>query len=242
MLKSFTALAVVTLAASFATATPASAVTVLLGGPSGTASSVTRSAEGVDFTFTAARFPGDPSLLAGLWSLGAPLSVSITSPGLGVAGGGAGNQIDTNQANRREALVLTASRPFEISGLRLSAADKNDTMMLYGVNEDGSFVPLVNTGTIRSGFDGAASVINSTVNGRTSRLTFENPWGNFTQYVFTTRVPGDILYNGDRGQGYRLDSISFNIIPEPRMWAMLIAGFGFVGVAARRRRSVAVSA
>ena len=45
MMKSFAALAVVTLAASFAVATPASAVTVLLGGPPGTADSVTRSAE-----------------------------------------------------------------------------------------------------------------------------------------------------------------------------------------------------
>ncbi|WP_374386258.1 PEPxxWA-CTERM sorting domain-containing protein [Sandaracinobacter sp.] len=242
MMKSFAALAVVTLAASFAVATPASAVTVLLGGPSGTADSVTRSADGVDFTFTATRFTGDPSLLSGLWSLGSPLSVSISAPGLGVAGGGAGTQIDTNQANRREALVLSASRPFEISGLKLSAADANDTLMLYGVNEDGSFVPLISSGTIRSGLDSAATVVNSNANGRTSRLTFDNPWGNFTQYVFTTRVPGNILYNGDRGQGYRLDSISFNIIPEPRMWAMLIAGFGFVGVAARRRRSFSVSA
>jgi hypothetical protein len=30
-------------------------------------------------------------------------------------------------------------------------------------------------------------------------------------------------------------------VPEPATWAMLIAGFGFVGAAARRRRNVAVT-
>nr|WP_310522217.1 choice-of-anchor C family protein [Polymorphobacter sp.] len=33
-------------------------------------------------------------------------------------------------------------------------------------------------------------------------------------------------------------SVSLNAVPEPATWAMLIAGFGLVGVAARRRRSV----
>lgn len=236
MMKSFAAVAVATLAASFAVASPAEAVTVVLGGPSANVASVARSADGVDFSFKAYSFSANPATLTSLSNLGAPLLVSVTAPGLGVAGGGSAPQIDTNQPNRREALLLTASRSFEISGVKLSYVDGNDTLMLYGVNSDGSFVPLVNAGTIKSGLNGAASVVNTNANSGTSTLSFAIPWGNFTQYLFTTRVGGDVIYNGDRGQGYRLDSISFNVVPEPRMWALLIAGFGFVGVAARRRR------
>ena len=236
MMNPIAAIAVATLAGAFVVATPASAVTVMFGGATQNVSTVTRSAGDLDFTVTAVRFASNPATLTGLSSLGAPLLVSVTAPGLGVDGGGSAPQIDTNQTNRREALVLTASHAFEISGIKLSMVDGNDTLMLYGVNADGSFVPLINAGTIMSGLNGAASVVNSGANGGTSALTFSSPWGNFSQYVFTTRVGGEVLYNNDRGQGYRLDSISFNVVPEPRMWAMLIAGFGFVGVAARRRR------
>jgi hypothetical protein len=36
-----------------------------------------------------------------------------------------------------------------------------------------------------------------------------------------------------------VDDVQFNVVPEPATWAMLIAGFGIVGVAARRRRIAA---
>lgn len=59
--------------------------------------------------------------------------------------------------------------------------------------------------------------------------------------MLTTRAGGDVLFNGDRGQGYRLDTISAAVVPEPASWALLIAGFGLVGAMQRRRRT-AVSA
>lgn len=40
---------------------------------------------------------------------------------------------------------------------------------------------------------------------------------------------------------YALDNVSVSAVPEPANWAMLIAGFGLVGAAARRRR-IAVTA
>lgn len=45
----------------------------------------------------------------------------------------------------------------------------------------------------------------------------------------------DVLKNG----GYRFTTAQmFGAVPEPSSWAMLIAGFGFVGFMARRRRSL----
>ncbi len=39
-----------------------------------------------------------------------------------------------------------------------------------------------------------------------------------------------------------LDGVSLSTVPEPQSWALLIAGFGMVGVAARRRRLRVVAA
>ena len=39
-----------------------------------------------------------------------------------------------------------------------------------------------------------------------------------------------------------LDNVVVSDVPEPSTWAMLIAGFGLVGVAARRRRTAALAA
>jgi hypothetical protein len=35
---------------------------------------------------------------------------------------------------------------------------------------------------------------------------------------------------------YNLDNMTFGVVPEPATWTMLIAGFGLVGTAVRRRR------
>ena len=62
--------------------------------------------------------------------------------------------------------------------------------------------------------------------------------GKFTQYfgagTYTFSITGDGVGGLPAGLGLRLDSA----IPEPASWAMLIAGFGLVGMAQRRRAAV----
>jgi len=219
---------------------PAAAVTILFGGADATPFSLSGTVGDIDYTLTAARFALAPSLLESFSQLGAPLRLNVTAPGVGVNGGGGAQQLDTNRANRREAFIFTTNAPIRINGLRLSWVDQNDTLLFFGVKPGGDLVPLVNSGTIRSGLNGAAAVVNQNgLNNGTSTLTFPTPWGYFDRYVFTTRVGGDVVFNGGRGQGYRLDSISIDIIPEPQTWALLIAGFGLVGLSARRRIAAA---
>jgi hypothetical protein len=57
----------------------------------------------------------------------------------------------------------------------------------------------------------------------------------FSGYVFITRNMGNVLTDGDLGQGYRINSNTADVLPEPGSWAQLIIGFGFTGAAMRRR-------
>lgn len=46
-----------------------------------------------------------------------------------------------------------------------------------------------------------------------------------------------------KGAPFAIDNVTGvgqGVIPEPATWAMMIAGFGLVGFAARRRRSLAI--
>lgn len=224
--------------ASVALSAPASAVTILFGGTNATPNSIAGTAGGIGYTLTGARFTDAPDTLTNISQIGTAIRLNRTSPGVGVDGGGSAPQVDTNQSNRREAFILTTSDRVRFSGLRLSFVDNNDTLALFGVQSNGDFVPLLNSGTIRTGLGGAATVVNSSANSGTSTLTLVNEWGWFDRYVLTTRVGGDVVFGGDFGQGYRLDSVSITAVPEPATWAMLITGFAFVGFTARRRRAV----
>ncbi|WP_235902868.1 PEPxxWA-CTERM sorting domain-containing protein [Sandarakinorhabdus oryzae] len=69
------------------------------------------------------------------------------------------------------------------------------------------------------------------------------PYVNYVlSFVPTTsgsfRIRFGVTGNND-GRGPILDNVAVNstVVPEPNSWAMLIAGFAFVGFAARRRRS-----
>lgn len=222
--------------ASAALAAPASAVTILFGGSPTTVSSLTGTAGGIGYTLTGVRYSVAPGLLANVSQLGAALNLNRTTPGVGVAGGASTPQVDTNQAARREAFVFSTTDRVRISGLKLSFVDNNDTLAIFGVEDDGSLVALANSGTIRAGLGGIASVVNSGANNGTSSLTLLEEWGHYDRYILTTRVGGDVLFGGDLGQGYRLDSITLTPVPEPATWVMLITGFAFVGAATRQRR------
>lgn len=63
--------------------------------------------------------------------------------------------------------------------------------------------------------------------------------------VFITAGAGEAITGltfRSTGVAFEFDTIAAGAVPEPQSWAMLIAGFGMIGAAARRRRTTVVSA
>lgn len=209
-------------------------------------------ASGANFTFSAtpaqtpvvtlnaaARlYSGSPSALTNTSQLSTAGTVYWTVPGIGVVGG-ANNQLDTNVANRREALTLSANRTLSLSAAKFSWTDENDTVSIFGVGTGGAMT-LLAAGSIRNGFTGATIDPANTspgagnANSNFARLIFDPRLPAYRNYVFTTQLGG----SNSAGQGYFLNQLTAGAVPEPASWAMMIAGFGAVGFASRRRRTV----
>lgn len=236
------------LAATAMAVGPASATTVItnFGGTTINASSFTYVSPSLTLVAEARRFSVLPSALTGLAQLSASsMLVSRSAPGIGVNGGASAPQLDTNQPARREGILISGSAGFSILGLRLSFVDNDDTLQVYGVNGT-TLVNLGYPGVIRAGLGGANAALSllsgqatgpaySGTNSGTQSLTMVNPTARYSAYFFTTREPGNVAFLGTLGQGYRIDALTAGV-PEAASWAMLIAGFGLVGAASRRRR------
>jgi hypothetical protein len=255
-----------TVAAVLATAiaSPAAAVTFIpaFTDTGANVASVTKSNISLELTVTARRFFVAPGALTNFSQTMAFSGAQITrsAAGLGINGGGSSSQMDTNNAGSvadplREAFLVSGSNAFFLTGLRLTSVDADDTLKVYGINDDDSFVDLgfgsgtsatvnptaVAAGTIRGGAAGQLTgLVNTAANGGTADFGFVNET-RFSRYLITTRLGGDVTYLGTKGQGFALQGLTATV-PEPQSWALMILGFGLVGVSARRRQKAAVAA
>ena len=94
---------------------------------------------------------------------------------------------------------------------------------------------------------GAGGSLLTTISGGNLPLDNGNQsLGLTNRRVFITAGPGENITGltfRSTGVAFEFDTIAASgAVPEPQTWALLIAGFGMVGLAARRRRTVAVSA
>ena len=117
--------------------------------------------------------------------------------------------------------------------------------------ESGGFVFLDVSDLLANNVSEAQFTMGSTTNGEewtiygtngafTSLLTGDDEqwhdlpeWGSWYNYVFSATNPGDNVL---------LSALSLTqSVPEPQTWAMMLVGFGAMGVAFRRRRRVTVT-
>ena len=64
---------------------------------------------------------------------------------------------------------------------------------------------------------------------------------NSITILFGTRSDSTPIFDFSTTGGQAVFAYNSAVVPEPASWAMLIAGFGLVGAAARRRRTVAAA-
>ncbi|MFZ4689062.1 MAG: PEPxxWA-CTERM sorting domain-containing protein [Polymorphobacter sp.] len=76
-----------------------------------------------------------------------------------------------------------------------------------------------------------------------SAITFNSLGGALTatSVAYSTGTPGDFATSIEES-ATRYGAGTLGIVPEPATWAMLIAGFGMVGFAMRRRNTALLSA
>ena len=168
--------------------------------------------------------------------------------GLGVTGGNSGNEIDIGQSITMSfasrvisdfTLSLLYNGP-EFGDFReiaqVQAFDGASVLGTYTltVGNDGSA-----PGASWSGFGSVANLSLPTASGGASWRVSGNPFGNVaaTKLVFTAVNSNLCQTQGacNNQSDYVLSSVT--AVPEPGTYALLVAGLGVVGFAARRRRA-----
>lgn len=82
------------------------------------------------------------------------------------------------------------------------------------------------------GYSGASLLYSVDVSSTTTAPTFVSlNWGGLTSVKFTTSGVGQTHS--------AIDNITINAVPEPETYAMMLAGLGILGFAARRKRTAA---
>jgi hypothetical protein len=144
--------------------------------------------------------------------------------------GGIGNQAAVRGGNPLE--ISFTGTPLNYFGVWASALDAANTVSFY------------QGATLLSSTNLTAFPLPGTYSG--------NPGGTFVgqnaseKYgFFSFRVSEGydrVILSQNGGGGFELDNVTIGAVPEPASWVMLIAGFGLVGAAARRRRTAVVAA
>ena len=146
--------------------------------------------------------------------------------------GGIGNQVAVRDTG--DLVVDFTGTPLTYFGVWASALDAANTVSFY------------KAGNLLSSTNLTAFPLPGGYNGTpTTPFLGQNGGENYAFFNFVVSEGYDrVVLSQNGGGGFELDNVTIGTgaVPEPATWAMLIAGFGIVGAAARRRRIAAVAA
>ena len=163
--------------------------------------------------------------LTGTAPSGNPASNSVLQGGIGsTASPGSFSFIYTGPTTSFAGHTYTQNVTNLLSGVFTLAA-------ISGSGTSGSFHDSTNTGTVNFTSDIITNLPTATVQDFSfSLVSIANPLGY---------TPGQSLNSFKSGA---TGIFSAGFVPEPATWAMMITGFGMLGLAARRRRSLSLAA
>lgn len=183
-------------------------------------------------------------------ALAAPLAIPATASAATFLTAGATGEIASpgSQAYVFNATSTTGTIMFNLIGYRTLdgvncctdtlTVDLNGTTILqmaYNLGGGGNNVVYIGSPTITNYTSGSPSAYNNTALGGSLDAMLGATFlaGSNT---LTFSYSGSAQGTGDEAWG--LGKVTAGAVPEPSSWAMLITGFGMVGFAARRRRTV----
>lgn len=118
---------------------------------------------------------------------------------------------------------------FSVTGYTITTAVRDALFDAFTSSDYSSYLPTV-LGQAVAG--NAVSFVPSTIEGTSRKLTditLESAATTFYKLTVTGVTP-------DPGNAQYTAQLTANAVPEPATWAMMLAGFGFIGFAMRRQR------
>ena len=139
--------------------------------------------------------------------------------------GGIGNQVAVRQTGDLD--ISFTGTPLNYLGVWASSLDGANTVAFY------------QGATLISSTNLTAIPLGGLYNGNpTANFLGQNSGEKYAFFNFRVTEGFDrVVLSQNGGGGFEMDNLTIGAVPEPGTWAMLIAGFGMVGFAARRRRA-----
>ena len=141
-------------------------------------------------------------------------------------GGGDNNELGNNVSD--EVIRLDNQTGQDWSDVWISSLDSSEKATIYWTNDEWADLDSLATKiTVSAGYWGSTSIVEGSI---WSALTGASNWDLDSQYLF--------FRAGGPGAGTDNDYLVWGVsaIPEPETYAMLLAGLGLLGFAARRRK------
>ncbi len=176
-----------------------------------------------------AETPGTPQNTLTNWTVTSPTIDIVQTPGFGITcAGGAGKCLDLDGSPGLGGILTKGTWAFQAGDVFTLSFFASGNQRGPGGFADSFSAGFLLNGTTEINFDGPV-------------LAFNDPFSQYT-YTYTATGAGSLqAYIRARGAGSDnvgivIDNVSLSAVPEPATWMMMIAGFGLIGAAMRRKR------
>lgn len=159
----------------------------------------------------------------------------VTTPAFGITcAGGSGKCLDLDGTSGLGGILTKSSWAFVAGDIFALSFAASGNQRGTGPFADSFSAGFLLNGTTEINFDGPV-------------LASADPFSSYT-YTYTATGTGTLQAyirargEGSDNQGVVIDDVMLTAVPEPATWMMMLAGFGFIGAAMRRKRSIGVLA